>query len=112
MCQTQIAELEVMSVSLAVCRDVHQLAASADELLHQSTTRGECAFESNRTREWSIVEENSDGTIRSIRVTEEIRLRGINNPLPLVRREDDVTQALLDKKRENLIVGSSLRQPE
>src|SRR5919205_3726033 len=102
MCQTQIAELEMMSVSLAVCRDIHQLATSADELLHESPARRQRPFESDRTREWPIVEENCDRAFRPVRMAEEIRLRSIDNTLPLVRREDDVTHALLDEQREHV----------
>src|SRR6185369_100952 len=112
MCQTQIAKLEVMAVSLTVGRDVHQLAAGADKLLDQSTTGRECAFESDRAREWSVVKENRDRAIRSVRMTKQIRLRSIDYTLSLVRREDHVTHALFDEQREHLVVGGGLGQPE
>src|SRR5262245_32699927 len=109
--QTQITKLEVMPVSLAIGRNVDQISTRrrADKLLHESTARREGSLESDRAREWSIVEENCERATRSIRMTEEIRLGSVDYVLSLVWREDDVTHALFDEEREHLIVRSSLR---
>src|ERR1044071_3974625 len=114
MSQTQITKLEMMPISFAVSRNVDEIPSrrGADKLLDESAARRKCTFESNRAREWSIVKEDCERTAGSVRVTKEIRLGSIDDALPLVRREDHVTHALFDEKREHLIVGGSFRQPE
>jgi hypothetical protein len=61
--QTEIAKLEMMTVRLAIRRDVDQIATQlcgADELFHDAAARRECALKSDGAREWSMVEENRD----------------------------------------------------
>src|SRR5687768_12356875 len=61
--QTQITKLEMVTIRLAVCRDVNQLstlACSAKEVFDQSSTRSQCFLESDRSCEGSIVEEDCE----------------------------------------------------
>src|SRR6185437_5991272 len=103
-----------MPVSLAIRRDVDEFSTRGrtDKLLDESAAGRECTFESNRTRERSIVEENCERSSRSVRVTEEVRLGSIDNALPLVRGEDHVTHALFNQQCEHVVVRGRLRQPE
>ena len=60
--QAEIAKLEMMTIRLAISRDMHEISAprSLDELLHQPPARRERSLKRYGLCQWSIVEEDSE----------------------------------------------------